>query len=463
MAGVSGTRGHAGRFVSRLLGSEPASAGGNPPGVLPWSPRALEAAEQSAAELTPEPIEPMEAPLCGRETPVETPQEPEQDENSSSSWQQQIAEGKAREAEGDWLGAALAYFAALSEISEMKEDREAEAYSELSERLAALCEEHRWGPSRELAALPQRQRETALQAMEHSQQYLAQGLLRAAVEECYIAIGAAPDYLPVQLRLADIYERQGETSSAAEKRGYVVQVYRLRGEPRRAMEICEQRLAAAADEEQAGLLETMREIRQATPDDERLRTVLAQAYFRLGQMERAVEEFAELTALHESRGEYAEALPLYHAMLQLTPDDVDLRERLCKAYLHAGLDAEASDELETLADERLRRGLVEQAANSLRLALERCRREDQRRALRLREKLVKLVPHDAQLRRELIAAYLKTGRASQALAEARSWAESSLQAGTPEEVQQALSQVLQLDPWNAEARRRLQELASSDE
>jgi len=415
----------------------------------------------------------MEAPLLKREASLEKlPNQtlsvtaPNED---SPTWEELIEEGKRQEEAGDFLSAARSYFSALKQMEALEhrhaertaESTEAEAKAKLNERLASLCREREWGPMAELIALPDRERVAALQAMEHSRQFLADGLLKAATEECYIGIAAAPSYLPLQIRLADVYESQGDHAAAAVKYANVIEVYRLRGEFRRAMQVCEKRLTAVSSEEQTVLLRAMRQIRETSPDDEQLRTVLAQTYFRLGRIEQAVEEFAELAALHESRGEWAQTVPLYQAMLQLAPDDLERRERLCRAYLHAGLETEASEELETLAEDQLRCGLESRATANLRLALEHCRKGDQRRALRLREKLVKLDPHDAQLHRDLIAAYLKAGRASQALAEARHWAESSLDGGTPEEAVQALTQVLQLDPWNAEARRKLQALKAT--
>ncbi|HYN87413.1 MAG TPA: tetratricopeptide repeat protein [Ardenticatenaceae bacterium] len=76
-------------------------------------------------------------------------------------------------------------------------------------------------------------------AIAASQVYEERGFLASAVEECYWALGFAPQYLPLHLRLASLLDAAGQPAEAAAKRTLVAELYLARGDRPRA-----ERLAA---------------------------------------------------------------------------------------------------------------------------------------------------------------------------------------------------------------------------
>ncbi|NIV40560.1 MAG: tetratricopeptide repeat protein, partial [Anaerolineae bacterium] len=73
-----------------------------------------------------------------------------------------------------------------------------------------------------------------LSAMSLSQEYVRRGAYTAAVEVCYDAIEAAPTYLPLHLRLAEIFAQGARTEDAVAKYQMVADLYIVREEPRQA-------------------------------------------------------------------------------------------------------------------------------------------------------------------------------------------------------------------------------------
>ena len=60
-------------------------------------------------------------------------------------------------------------------------------------------------------SLPEPQRTQVAAAVRDIENYVAHGLLTAAIEECMRVMEIAPTYLDVHLMLAEIYVRQGKT------------------------------------------------------------------------------------------------------------------------------------------------------------------------------------------------------------------------------------------------------------
>ena len=87
--------------------------------------------------------------------------------------------------------------------------------------------------------------------------------------------------------------------------------------------------------------------------------------------------------------------------------------------------------------------------------LDACRQHDPPRALAIRERLAALTPGDVDLRREMVASYLKAGRSVRALAEARAIVDYLLGESRLEEAAAAARLVMQIDPWDVAARIRL--------
>lgn len=195
----------------------------------------------------------------------------------------------------------------------------------------------------------------------------------------------------------------------------------------------------------------LREVKRLVPADDTTYARLAEIHFRLGEVPAAIEQLSELAQLYFGAGRTQEAAATYQAALQLDPDNLRVRAELADVYLRVEDWRAALAELETLADRQLDRGLKDEGYATLRKLLDHSRSRDPRLALAVRERMARLRPDDCELRQELIEAYLKAGRPSQALDEARAVAELSLKRGQVSNAVVALRKVVTLNPWDARA------------
>lgn len=259
-------------------------------------------------------------------------------------------------------------------------------------------------------------------------------------------------------RLAEIHLARGEDSAAVD---YLWRV----GDPATAETPADRSLAASSYRLLADVCHRRRDwdstaraltsLLVVDPDEESLYPRLAEARFSCGQVGEAVAALDRLADLYLSRGNGSHALAVYRGMIQLAPESAEPREKLGRLYLSLGQRAEALVELEQAASARGAAGEIAEAAADLRQMLDASRQQDAARALALRERLAALTPGDLDLRRELVAAYLKAGRSVRALAEARSLLDHLLAEGRLEDAASAARLVIQLDPWAADEQIRL--------
>jgi tetratricopeptide (TPR) repeat protein len=194
----------------------------------------------------------------------------------------------------------------LALVTSLANALSSKGWSDKASRVQAEIESLRTGHA-PAAPLPQAQMpewETVARKLADSEMYLQQGLYLAAVEEYYDIIGLAPNYLPVHYRLGAICVRQGRADEAAAKYLALAGLHLVRQETQQALSAC--RLAA-----------------EAAPQESRARFMLAQAYLKLGQRERAVEELAILGDLQLRRGDREEAAGTIRQIVALQPPDLE--------------------------------------------------------------------------------------------------------------------------------------------
>ncbi len=140
--------------------------------------------------------------------------------------------------------------------------------------------------------------ESVQELVQASRIYLERGLFNAAIDACCEVIVQAPDYLPIHLRLAEIYERQDRPEMALAKYQALAQTYLAREEKEKAVEVYRAMLALSPDavSTRSHLADLLLELGQ-TEEAVREKIQLAQSYFRLGQTGRAIETFREVRAL----------------------------------------------------------------------------------------------------------------------------------------------------------------------
>lgn len=128
-----------------------------------------------------------------------------------------------------------------------------------------------------------------------SEKYIDQGLLEAALDACHEVISMTMDYFPIHLRMGEIYERQGQPEEAISKYQLLIDTYTVRQEATRAIDVYFRFIELSPDtinarSRLADLLKQTGRIDEAT---EQLIQV-ASTYFRMGQTNRALEEYRRL-------------------------------------------------------------------------------------------------------------------------------------------------------------------------
>jgi tetratricopeptide (TPR) repeat protein len=187
------------------------------------------------------------------------------------------------------------------------------------------------------AALPENIRLQVVNSMQDIQKYVNHGLLARATEECLRVIDMAPQYLDVHQVLCEIYVRQGSVEQAIAKYGILVDTYIVNGRIDDAIATYHRILQL----EPNNITYRMRLINllasQGHKEDLlRERTLAAEAYLRLGYMDRAMTELEQ--ALQESptsvptRLNYAlalqklgrsqQAVAEYQRVLQIDPRNI---------------------------------------------------------------------------------------------------------------------------------------------
>lgn len=128
-----------------------------------------------------------------------------------------------------------------------------------------------------------------------SGKYLDQGLIEAALDACHEVIRVNLNYLPIHLRMGEIYERQERPEEAVTKYQLLIDTYRVRKEPEQAIDVYFRFIELSPDtinarSKLAELLKNAGRVEEAT---EQLIQV-ANTYYRLGQTNKALEEYRRL-------------------------------------------------------------------------------------------------------------------------------------------------------------------------
>lgn len=185
--------------------------------------------------------------------------------------------------------------------------------------------------------LPENIRLQVAQSMQDIQKYINFGLLTRAAEECLRVVDIAPQYLDVHQVLSEIYIRQGLVEEAIIKYAILIETYLANGRTDDAIATYRRILQLEPDNlTYRGRLIYLLSSKGNKEELLQERSLAAEAYLRLGYMERAVTELAQ--ALQESpssvstRLNYAlalqklgrseQAIAEYQHVLQVDPRNV---------------------------------------------------------------------------------------------------------------------------------------------
>ncbi len=327
---------------------------------------------------------------------------------------------------------------------------------EARRRIDSLAEDGVTMSLAEILATPNA--EIVLSAISLSQEYMRRGALTAATDICYRAIESAPTYLPLHVRLAEIFVQDGRIEDAVTKYQVVVDLYLIRKEIRRAIAVYKRMLRLSPMDVGArarliDLLISSGEIDQALEQY----LALADAYYQLAQVDKAMEKYAEALRLtpraseeqawrlrllrkmadvQMRRGNWREAAELCQQIVVLRPDDERARLQRIDLCYKLGRDQEADKETVEMITYYRSRGQGD-------------------RVLALLQEAVRLQPTQMALRARLARAYMDAGLKEKAIAELDTLGELQLKAGLREHAIATIRLIIGLNPPNVEMYRKI--------
>jgi tetratricopeptide (TPR) repeat protein len=300
--------------------------------------------------------------------------------------------------------------------------------------------------------------ETILTAMSLSQEYAKRGSLAAAMEVCLGALEAAPTYLPLHLRLAEILAERGRIEEALAKYQAVAELCLIREEAGQAVGVYRRmlRLRPLDVKVRARLVELLKsggEIDQALEQY----LAMADAYYELAQPAKALETCSEamrlvprasdevvwrarllrsMTEMHMRHGNWREALDLYRHQVAISPEDEKVRLNLIDLNYKLGHVKEADEETMSMLEFYRSRG-------------------EEARGLALLEEAVRFQPEQMPLRARLARQYLDVGLREDAIQQLDRLGELQLDAGLRKQAMATVRLIISLEPENVGAYRLL--------
>jgi tetratricopeptide (TPR) repeat protein len=179
----------------------------------------------------------------------------------------------------------------------------------------------------ELAPLPFDSRRVVIGGMLRIEDYLAQGLVVAAEEACLEVIEEAPEYLPAQSTLAEIYVLQGHLDAAKEKYSCVVRLCEVRGD------------ASNAARTRARLVSLF-------SDDGWDSDGLANTLLELGDVDAGLQQMTKVADRLYELGDGQGCLNQLERMLQVAPNRLDIELRFAEVAENIGRIVDAKSSLE---------------------------------------------------------------------------------------------------------------------
>jgi len=295
--------------------------------------------------------------------------------------------------------------------------------------------------------------EEVIDIMTRSREYLNNDMPYIALEECYRAIEVASTYLPLHLRLAEVFAYQGKVEEAVSKYAAVADAYLMRHNPGKAILVYRRALLVAPmnisiRERLINLLIDHDEIDLALEEC----LALSEAYYRLARVDEALEKYEEalllvprtavatdwevrilhrVADLHVQRIRWKRAVAIYEKIRELSPGDEEARLRLVDLRYRLGQEDIALTELDSL--------IVHYGKE----------REFQKITKTLRE-LVDSRPQDIPLRSRLSRIYVEAGMQQEAIAELDTLGELQLEAGLKRDTINTLRTIISLKPKHKE-------------
>jgi tetratricopeptide (TPR) repeat protein len=288
--------------------------------------------------------------------------------------------------------------------------------------------------------------------------FMRQNLMTLAMDEAHRAIEFSPTYLPVPIRMAEIMMRAGRVRQAINKYNVVAKTYMVRGEKDRAASILSEVLEMAPLD--ISVRESLIELLESEERwDEALDQYvdLADTYHQLGNFDMAREIFTDAEKLANKVGATPERIiRIKHRVADIDQMRLDMR-RAQKIYDEI-IQVVPTDERahRMLIDIHYRQGNQIDAVKKLDQLLGIYARSKQiNKITQLLEELVTMYPNDTALRSRLAAIFKQMGRKDDAIKQLDALGELQLEAGLHQDAIHTIRQIVALNPSGIEDYRRL--------
>jgi tetratricopeptide (TPR) repeat protein len=196
----------------------------------------------------------------------------------------------------------------------------------------------------------------------------------------------------------------------------------------------------------------LRQVKQITPHRDEVSSALAEISARQGDLESALEEYADLVQFYRDKRQVDSALSVLKEMVRLAPQDARAHAGLGDIYVSRGLLEEGIVELRLVADIYLRQNQLDEAGEALRrignIYTEMGHEEDAFMNLR---RAVELKPNDMDLLREVVAYCWRIDRVKEATQYQSIIARHYFETNQVKESVAALQQLIAIDRTNYEA------------
>jgi tetratricopeptide (TPR) repeat protein len=300
--------------------------------------------------------------------------------------------------------------------------------------------------------------EAVLKSMAMIQELVKRGKIFTAIEEAFDAIRISPSYLPLHLRLGEVFLSQGQFEEATAKFLTVAHLYQVRGDTRAAIGVYRRLLRASPmDVTVRSRLINLLISRGAI--DEALEEYLAlgEAYFQLAQVNKALDKYNEalrlaprasdeniwtVRLLHRigdiclQRVDWRQALKIYQRIKQISPYDERTCLSLTDLYYKMGQSRKGLAEIDALVGYLFKNKKFTKALAVLRDA-------------------VQMRPGEGPLRFRLAHACLSQGKKEEAVTELDALGDLQLRAGHAQQAIETIRSIIKINPSNVESYRQL--------
>jgi tetratricopeptide (TPR) repeat protein len=288
--------------------------------------------------------------------------------------------------------------------------------------------------------------------------YVREGLFTLAMDHAHYLLEAAPDYLPIHWRIGQILLERNNVPEAMSKYNLVAEVYRMRGDDDRAMEILQEALKIAPMD--VALHKSLIELLEQR---ERWDAVLSQyvdladAYYQLADLDAARTTYQTAIQLAQRvSADDQQVMQIMHRLGEIDVNRLDLRQAMRTYEQIRKVDPN---------DDRARRALVDlnyrlndpisavRELDGLLRIYARDRKAGQ--IIRVLEEQVTRYPNDMALRSRLAAVYRQTGNVTKAVEQLDALAELQLESGLHGDALVTIRRIITLNPDHVQDYQRL--------